>query len=72
MPSRSVTNVTRKQMISERERGILLEREEKIGEMMKTLSEDQAIVITRVKEGKSIFFTGAAGSGKSFILKYVG
>jgi ATP-dependent DNA helicase PIF1 len=35
------------------------------------LSEDQKLVVTHVMNGESIFFTGAAGSGKSFVLKHV-
>ena len=33
------------------------------------LNNRQKEVIEKVKNGRSIFFTGAAGTGKSFVLK---
>jgi hypothetical protein len=39
---------------------------------LEMLSEEQRTVLELAKEGRSFFFTGAAGTGKSFLLKMVG
>lgn len=36
-----------------------------------TLSRSQRVVMKAVSEGKSVFFTGAAGTGKSFLLSHI-
>ena len=35
------------------------------------LNKDQTAVLSTVKSGRSIFFTGSAGTGKSFLLRRV-
>ncbi|XP_069795057.1 ATP-dependent DNA helicase PIF1 [Narcine bancroftii] len=39
--------------------------------MGRTLSKEQAHVLTMILKGKNIFFTGSAGTGKSFLLKRI-
>ena len=43
---------------------IILIKDDKI-----TLNDTQKNIIERVRDGESLFFTGAAGTGKSFVLK---
>ena len=35
------------------------------------LNEDQKLALERAKNGDSMFITGGAGTGKSFVLRYV-
>jgi len=41
------------------------------GVSLVTLSDEQRRVLEIVKSGKSIFFTGCAGTGKSYLLKAI-
>ena len=43
----------------------------KEAEIMASLSEEQRHVVEMVRQGKSIFFTGCAGTGKSYLLKAI-
>ena len=38
---------------------------------MASLSEEQRHVVEMVRQGKSVFFTGCAGTGKSYLLKAI-
>jgi hypothetical protein len=47
------------------------ERKKKEEEDKPTLTDDQRRVYDAVMEGKNVFFTGSAGSGKSFTMRYL-
>ena len=37
-----------------------------------TLNEDQAKLLDTIEEGHNIFFTGSAGTGKSYVMQHIG
>lgn len=49
----------------------VLPPQEEIGPTIDQLSDEQLAVVKAIQQGRSVFFTGAAGTGKSFLLQYL-